>query len=145
MKWLTLFCVALALNSAPARLFAADNSLDGEWAVMSFEKDGKKVPEESFKGLKVRFTSSPATVTVIKGEKTLAEGAVDVDSGKEPKAINVTITSEGPKKGTTSLGIYRVDGDILTLCFWNAPDFCTRDYESMGWVNETAVCCWSEG
>ncbi len=28
---------------------------------------------------------------------------------------------------------------------WNAPDFCTRGYESMGWVNETAVCCWSKG
>jgi uncharacterized protein (TIGR03067 family) len=134
MKWLTVFCVALALNSAPARLFAGDNSLDekldGEWDLISFEKDGKKVPEEDFKGMKVRFTSSPGTVTVTKGEKTLAEGTVEVDRVKQPKTINVTITSEGAKKGKTSLGIYRVDGDSLTLCFDDSGKVRPKEFAS---------------
>lgn len=121
MKWLTVFCVVLALNSAPARLFAGDNRLDeklvGEWELISFEKDGKTVPEENFTGIKIRYTSSPATIKVTKGDKTLAEGAVDVDPAKQPQTINVTITSEGARKGTTALGIYRVDGDLLTQCF----------------------------
>ena len=87
----------------PAQLFAGDNSVDeklvGEWDLISFEKDGKKVPEEDFKGMRVRFTSSPGTVTVTKGEKTLAEGTIDVDPAKQPKTINVTITSEGREEG----------------------------------------------
>ena len=134
MKWLTVFCVALALNSAPARLFAGGNSSDetlvGEWAVISFEKDGKKVPEEDFKGTRVRFTSSPGTVTVTKGEKTAAEGTIEVDPAKQPKTINVTITSEGPRKGKTSLGIYRVDGDILTLCFDDSGKMRPKEFVS---------------
>jgi hypothetical protein len=34
-----------------------------------------------------------------------------------------------------------VSHQLLDESEWNAPDFCTRGYESMGWVNETAVCC----
>ena len=40
-------------------------------------------------------------------------------------------------------------------CDWNAPDFCARGYESMGWVtgnrvsssssSSFRVCCWSAG
>jgi len=134
MKWLTVLCVALALNSAPARVFAGDNSLDeelvGEWDLISFEKDGKKVPEKDFKGIRVRFTSSPRTVTVTKGEKTLAEGTVEVDPAKQPQTINVTITSEGAKKGKTSVGIYRVDGDSLTLCFDDTGKMRPKEFAS---------------
>ena len=134
MKWLTVFCVALALNSAPARMFAGDNSLDekldGEWVLTSFEKDGKKVPEEDFKGMKIRFVTSSGTVAVTKGEKTLAEGKVDVDPAKQPKTINVTITSEGPQKGKNSLGIYRVDGDFLTLCMNESGTVRPKDFAS---------------
>ncbi len=134
MKWLTVFCVALALNSAPARLFAGDNSLDeklvGEWELISFEKDGKKAPEENFKGIRIRYAASPATVTVTKGDKTLAEGTVDVDPAKQPNTVNVTITSEGPRKGTTALGIYRVDGDILTQCFDDTGKMRPKEFAS---------------
>ena len=35
------------------------------------------------------------------------------------------------------------------VCQWNAPDFCTRAYESWGWVRgwvcAAVVACWSEG
>ncbi len=59
----------------------------------------------------------------------------------------VSVTATCPTCGHVSNRVHsRYERRLQDLPWqWNAPNFCTRGYESMGWVNETAVCCWSEG
>jgi len=42
-------------------------------------------------------------------------------------------------------GRYRVRFRYAGQSYWSAPIFSTRGYESMVWVRDSAVCCWSEG
>ena len=40
---------------------------------------------------------------------------IRLDAGKTPKVFDIEMTTEGVK-GTTFVGIYRLEGDTLTLC-----------------------------
>jgi uncharacterized protein (TIGR03067 family) len=85
---------------------------EGSWQFDSMEAEGKAVPLESFKGIRL----------VLKGDRfTMTEpvatygGTYTVDPIARPKTIDVTFT-EGPEKGKTSYGIYELDGDTYKVC-----------------------------
>jgi RNA polymerase sigma-70 factor (ECF subfamily) len=80
----------------------------GTWAVQSCEVGGQKVPEEKFK--KTRFTFAPKGKWTRKGDRE-EEGTYKLDHSKKPKAITITTDQRG-----TELGIYKLDGDTLTIC-----------------------------
>ena len=48
-------------------------------------------------------------------ENVTYAGTFKVDPSKKPHTIDITFT-DGPEKGTTSLGIFEVDGDTYKLC-----------------------------
>lgn len=87
--------------------------LKGVWKFTSMEMDGKVVPKGddlptiTFEGDK--FTVKAGGAVVQAGTQTL-------DPSKKPFAVDAKVT-EGEGKGTTMLGIYKVDGDTLTACF----------------------------
>jgi uncharacterized protein (TIGR03067 family) len=95
--------------------------LEGEWGVVGFEDEGKKVPPEvidalkegrwSFKGSEVEFANP--------GEKLGGKTAVKLDSGKTPKHIDL-VGLEGPQKGKAMQGIYKIEKDRLVICLQKA-------------------------
>jgi uncharacterized protein (TIGR03067 family) len=90
-------------------------ALKGIWAVVSAERDGKKLSDEQLKDVTLRYDGS-GNVSVRKGEMLLFDGTIRIDPTKKPKTLDATQTSEGPDKGKTFLGIYELQGDTLKVC-----------------------------
>src|SRR5262249_10364197 len=84
----------------------------GTWKFVSIEVEGKKVPEDNFKNSRLILKGDKFTVT--EGQATY-RGTFTMDLAKNPKTIDVTFT-EGPEKGSTTLGIYELEGDTYKVC-----------------------------
>jgi uncharacterized protein (TIGR03067 family) len=82
--------------------------LQGTWSLVSMEAEGKKLPEEAYKGVKVVFEKNKMTMG--KGDKT-ETATVILDASKKPKWINTTA-----KGGDELEGIYDLNGDDLKIC-----------------------------
>jgi uncharacterized protein (TIGR03067 family) len=87
--------------------------LQGTWNAVAVEEDGERLPAEKTKGWKLVIKDNKYT---FEAGKASAEGIYRLDPAKTPKAVDATRTN-GPDKGKTLLGIYRLDGDRLMMCF----------------------------
>jgi uncharacterized protein (TIGR03067 family) len=87
---------------------------DGAWVFESVLRNGKADPIDDYKDVRVVFKGG--SFTLFKGDKELAAGTFTLPPGQTPAAIDTTMTS-GPDKGKSEKGIYKFDGDKLTLCF----------------------------
>src|SRR5205809_896176 len=92
--------------------------LEGEWTMVSGERDGQPVPESFIKSGKRVFKDGESTVTF--GDTLFMKAKVSIDPTKKPKTIDYDII-DGPTKGKKVLGIYEIDGDTVKFCF-AAPD-----------------------
>ena len=112
----------LVLGSALALLGAdppADQSqkelarFQGAWVIASAEQDGR--PEPSVKDTRVIISADQFTTKL--ADRPLRHGTVKLDATRQPnKAIDLIYT-DGPQKGQSSRGIYRLDGDSWVLAF----------------------------
>ena len=75
--------------------------------------EGKSVPGEFVE--KGRYVFKGNELTIFEGDKNVGKATFTLDPAKKPKTIDMTAT-EGPGKGKTMYGIYRIEGDTLTLC-----------------------------
>jgi len=89
------------------------DKLQGEWVVVSGQENGKEVPAEKVKGMKMTVNQDRITVDEGKGKRVMN---YKLDATQTPKAIDMT-TVEGSDKGKMSQGIYELDGDKLKICF----------------------------
>jgi uncharacterized protein (TIGR03067 family) len=92
--------------------------LEGEWTMVSGERDGQKLPEDFVKSGKRVAKDGVSTVTF--GDTLFMKAKLTIDPGKKPKTIDYDVI-DGQGKGKTVLGIYEIDGDTVKFCF-AAPD-----------------------
>ncbi|MBV9126392.1 MAG: TIGR03067 domain-containing protein [Planctomycetes bacterium] len=107
-----LLLAGLLLAAAPGQRNGLKD-LQGTWTVVSVERDGKMVPPEKLQGW--TWTVQGDKYTFQPGDQSI-EGTYRLDQRRKPWTIEATRTN-GPEKGTTLMGIYRQEGDTLTICF----------------------------
>jgi uncharacterized protein (TIGR03067 family) len=86
----------------------------GNWSLISVERDGKKTPEEEAK--KIKLTIQGNQFVLRKDGVVVSEGTMTVDSSKKPKEVTETLTA-GPNKGKVFSAIYEIDDDQHKICF----------------------------
>jgi uncharacterized protein (TIGR03067 family) len=108
---------ALSVWSAVGLLsaHAADTKKDeekilGSWTIVSFEESGKKAADAAIQDTKVTFTAD-GKITVKRGEQ-VEEFTYKLDPTQKIKEFNGTNS-----QGKTINGIYKLEGDSLTVCF----------------------------
>jgi uncharacterized protein (TIGR03067 family) len=109
------FCLGDDTDSAAVKKDMAQ--LEGEWSMVSGERDGQELPDEILKGAK-RVSKAGETTVTIDGQPFM-QAKYTVDPGKKPKTIDYTLTG-GPNTGKNQLGIYELDGETVKFCF-SAP------------------------
>src|SRR5437763_17109338 len=85
-------------------------ALEGEWSMVSGEREGVPLTADYVKGAR-RVTRDGETILTLGGQES-SRATYTIDFSKKPKAIDLTLT-DGPHKGKKQLGIYEVTGDML--------------------------------
>jgi uncharacterized protein (TIGR03067 family) len=95
--------------------------IQGTWFMIAQETNGSEVPPD--RDLKLTITAEAITAAYPDGDPRqeqvrtngMEKAAYRIDPSREPKTIDL-IGMAGPRKGTTTPGIYRLDGDTLQIC-----------------------------
>ncbi len=101
--------------------------LAGVWTCVSGVNDGKALPEDIVKQLKLTLTKDQYKTE--KGQVLVFDGVYKIDAGQRPKHIDIT-APEGEQAGKTSKGIYALEGDMLRMCYANPDKDRPKDFES---------------
>jgi uncharacterized protein (TIGR03067 family) len=91
--------------------------LQGEWKLTSAIRDGKEAPAKEIEN----------AVLTVKGDTfTMAKSAKGkIDATKKPAEIDIT-----PKEGSSTKGIYKLEGDTLTFCFAKPGNARPKEFAS---------------
>jgi uncharacterized protein (TIGR03067 family) len=128
MRVLLSFVAATLLLGADAPAEAIKKEmmlLEGEWSMVSGERDGQKLPDELVKTGKRTAKDGETSVTL--NDMLFMKAKFNLDPSKKPKQIDYTIT-EGAEKGKIRLGIYEIDGDTAKFCFGAPGDKRPTDF-----------------
>jgi uncharacterized protein (TIGR03067 family) len=125
---------------APEESDPRPSDLSGNWQAVSFEQDGRqKFSAEEVRKVTVSFRDCRYRITPLSwGPEGSFEGGYQIDDqhGREDKSFSL-YPATGVLKGQAFRGIYRVEGDKLTLCFsWPPLD---RPTEFRSRPNSTIV------
>jgi uncharacterized protein (TIGR03067 family) len=106
------------LSPAAAQKEGADRKelekFEGKWATVSVTVDGKVQEEDEIKD---RFMAiKGAKATFLYKDKERGTGSMKIDPSKNPAHLDFTY-KDGPAKGTTLKGIYKLEGGTLTVCY----------------------------
>ncbi len=121
---IALTAAAMALAGALHAARASDGTdlekLQGEWTFVSGEKAGQAPPGGELKMATVTFTGNEISCTGVPHE---AKGTFSLDPTKSPREIELTMNGHAIK------GIYRLEGDALTICLGEErpTEFATRE------------------
>ena len=91
--------------------------LEGKREIVALESQGEKIEGKDLESLKANgWTFKGSKVTFADGSVGQpVESTYKVDPAKDPKEIDIT-AGDGPMKGKTMAGIYRIEDGRLTLC-----------------------------
>ena len=89
-----------------------NNNLIGNWTCVSATIDGRPLPAETVKQLRLTLTADRYKSE--RGDQVLFDSTYKVDPTKDPPQIDM-VGTEGDIKGKPAPGIYNLDGDTLTI------------------------------
>jgi uncharacterized protein (TIGR03067 family) len=116
-RWLAVIVAGLGVGIAgTAAPHAQPGTLDGTWTAVAAERDGK--PADELKGNRLTFRGE--SFVIQRDDRTVYKGTYRADHAKKPARIDFR-NLEGDAKGQRWRGIYRLEGDTLTIVD-NAPD-----------------------
>ncbi len=150
MRTLTWTAAVAAVIAAGGLLHADDAGvkaagrelakMEGSWQVLSLVVDGDNLLARDDGKTPTVITIKGDTMTTAGQEKKPVEAALKVDPGKEPREIDVTFTA-GPNKGDTLKGVYKLEGDALTICHGGLGGDRPTDFESKPGSGKSLVVC----
>jgi len=108
--FLTVAIAAKARGTDPVQT----KDLLGLWTCVSATIDGKPLAQDTAKELRLTLTADRYKTE--RGEQVLFDSSYKLDTAKSPAQIDM-IGTEGDLKGKAALGILKLDGENLTMCY----------------------------
>ena len=95
---------------------AAAKGIEGGWTLVSLESQGEKMPADLFAAMPAGEKAFKATSDKLTHQERGKDVAISykLDPTKTPHEIVMTKTKDG--KMETIYGIYKLEGDTLTIC-----------------------------
>jgi uncharacterized protein (TIGR03067 family) len=118
--WMALILVLVPVLGDDPEVREELDRHQGTWEVVSFVREGEETPREI--AATITRVVEDDHVTWYRDGKSFAGTTLVLDPARSPKTLDV-IPDGGPQKGKAVLGIYRLEGDELTVCMAapNAP------------------------
>ena len=87
-------------------------AFQGNWSLVAIKTGGKPAPEALIENFRCKFEEKTYNNTI--AGQVVEEGSYTIDPAKSPKAVDFDI-KKGHDQGKKQLGIYKIEGDKLTL------------------------------
>ncbi len=87
--------------------------IEGTWHLVSGEQDGREIAAADIQHSKLQIVGNAHEATVGDG---FLKGTHTLGTDQNPMTIDAS-DAEGPFAGKTLLGIFKLEDDLLTVCF----------------------------
>jgi uncharacterized protein (TIGR03067 family) len=106
----SLLATAAAVGDEPVSV----KQIVGSWKCVSATIDGRPLGGDTAGQLRLTLTADRYKTE--RGDQVLFDSTYTIDAAKSPAQIDM-IGTEGDLKGKTAPGIFKLDGDALTICY----------------------------